>query len=604
MNSGNLNLTLTPQTSLGDDDNMSNYRKYYQFVKPYRVIIVITLLIGMVKFAIPLVIPLILKHVVDLLLSDLPAKDKIHSLTLIIGASLILFVIIRSPVEYYRQYFAQAAVSRILFDIRNKLYEHIQKLSVRYYQNHKVGEVISRFINDVEQTKNLVEVGLMNVWLDLFSLVLVLSIMFFYLDPSLTLVSIIVIPFYAVAVKILYKRLRALTKDRSQALADIQAYLHERIQGIPVIRSFTLERQESIWFGRRNYNFLTKALSHTQWNALTFSVVNTLTDIAPIIVIGYGAYQVINGSMIMSEFVAFVAYLPTLYGPLRRLVNSSTTLTQASASLERVVEFMVEPYDIIDHPGALNLQNSEGHIEFNNVWFKYNDHNDWILKNVSLTVEPGKTVALVGASGGGKSSLVSLLPRFFDIHQGTICLDGHDIKGLTLQSLRKQVGMVLQDNILFSGSVRENIMMGNPDSNEQLMIEAAVAANAHEFIIQLPNGYDTEIGERGVKLSGGQKQRIAIARVFLKNPKILVLDEATSALDLESEHLIQQSLELLAQNRTTLIVAHRLSTITHADQIIVIEGGEIKERGTHMQLMEAEGIYHRLFTVQKITLIE
>ncbi|MEX2416696.1 MAG: ABC transporter ATP-binding protein [Paenibacillaceae bacterium] len=580
---------------------MSNYRKYYQFVKPYRMIIIVTLLIGMLKFAIPMAIPLIMKYVVEILESDALRADKLQTLSYVIGLSFILFVVVRSPVEYYRQYFAQAVVSRILFDIRNRLYEHIQKLSIRYYQNHKVGEVISRFINDVEQTKNLVEVGLMNVWLDLFSLTLVLSIMFFYLDPILTLVSIIVVPFYAIAVKILYKRLRSLTKDRSQALADIQSYLHERIQGIPVIRSFTLEKQESIWFGRKNSNFLNKALSHTRWNALTFSVVNTLTDIAPIIVIGYGAYQVINGSMLLSEFVAFVLYLPTLYGPLRRLVNSSTTLTQASASLERVVEFMNQPYDIADQPGALEIRSSQGLIEFDHVWFKYNEHNDWILKDISLTVEPGKTIALVGASGGGKSSLVSLLPRFFDIHQGMIRLDGHDIKNLTLRSLRKQVGMVLQDNILFSGTVRENIMMGNPDTTEILLLEAAAAANAHDFIMQLPHGYDTEIGERGVKLSGGQKQRIAIARVFLKNPKILILDEATSALDLESEHLIQQSLELLAQNRTTLIVAHRLSTITHADQIVVIEGGEIKERGTHTQLMAAEGVYHRLFTVQKIT---
>jgi ABC-type multidrug transport system fused ATPase/permease subunit len=557
----------------------------------------------MLKFAIPMAIPLIVKYVVEILESDALRADKIRTLSYIISISLLLFVVIRSPVEYYRQYFAQAAVSRILFDIRNKLYEHIQKLSIRYYQNHKVGEVISRFINDVEQTKNLVEIGLMNVWLDLFSLTLVLSIMFFF-DPMLTLVAILVVPFYAIAVKILYKRLRSLTKERSQALADIQSYLHERLQGIPVIRSFTLEKQETIWFGNKNTRFLNKALSHTRWNALTFSVVNTLTDIAPIMVIGFGAYQVINGHMKLSDFVAFLLYLPTLYGPLRRLVNSSTTLTQASASLDRVVEFMNEEYDIADQPNAIEIQSSNGLIEFDRVWFKYNDHNDWILKNISLTVKPGQTIALVGASGGGKSSLVSLLPRFFDIQQGEIRLDGHNITNLTMHGLRKQIGMVLQDNILFSGTVSENIMMGNPDATKPQLLEAAQQANAHDFIMQLPQGYDTEIGERGVKLSGGQKQRIAIARVFLKNPRILILDEATSALDLESEHLIQQSLELLAQNRTTLIVAHRLSTITHADQIIVIEGGEIKERGTHNELMEAEGVYHRLFTVQKFNLIE
>ena len=529
----------------------------------------------------------------------MPTADKLERLTWVISAGIILFVVVRGPIEYYRQYFAQMAVSKILFDIRNRLYEHIQKLSIRFYQNRKVGEIISRFINDVEQTKNLVEVGLMNVWLDLFTLLLVTGIML-YLNPLLTLASLAIIPLYAIAVKILYKRLRMLTKDRSAALADIQAYLHERIQGIPVIRSFTLERHEAVWFGRKNGTFLNKALAHTRWNALTFSIVNTLTDISPLIVLGYGAYQVIEGNLQLGAFVAFFGYLERLYGPLRRLVNSSTTLTQASASLERMAEFMDEPYDIVDQPNAKEMTHVEGKIEFDGVWFKYNEQQDWVLKNVSLRVLPGQTVAFVGSSGGGKSSLVSLLPRFYDIARGEIRIDGMPITSLTQRSLRQQIGMVLQDNILFSGSVRENILMGNPSATEEEMIAAAVAANAHDFVTELPNGYETEIGERGVKLSGGQKQRIAIARVFLKNPTILILDEATSALDLESEHLIQQSLELLAKDRTTLIVAHRLSTITHADQIIVVDEGEIKETGTHAELMDAQGIYHKLFTVQKM----
>ncbi|PAK50448.1 ABC transporter ATP-binding protein [Paenibacillus sp. 7541] len=579
---------------------MKSWKLYYPFVKPYMKWIILTLIIGMIKFSIPLLLPMIMKYVVDSLLinPELTNQQKIHDLMMVLAGTLVLFVIVRGPVEYLRQYFAQFITSRILFDMRNRLYAHLQRLSLRYYQNTKVGEGISRFINDVEQSKNLVEVGMMNIWLDMFTLLFVLIIMFF-MNPMLTLVSIAVLPLYALAVNLLYKRLKKLTKDRSQALAGIQAYLHERIQGISVIRSFTLERYDRNKFEGINGNFLNKAMAQTKWNALTFSVINTLTDIAPILVIGYGGYRVIQGDLTLGTFVAFFGYLERMYAPLRRLINSSTVLTQASASLERVQELLDEPYDIVDAPNARKLDKA-GQIQFDRVWFRYNDENGWVLKDINLTIEQGQTVAFVGMSGGGKSSLIGLIPRFYDVQQGAVRINGQDVKELTLESLRGSVGMVLQDNFLFSGSVRENIMFGNPKAPEEEIIAAAKAANAHDFIIQLPQGYDTEVGERGVKLSGGQKQRLAIARVFLKDPDILVLDEATSALDLESEHLIQQALQSLSSNRTTLIVAHRLSTITHADQIVVLENGQITEQGTHQQLMDREGSYARLYNVQHL----
>ncbi|MDU2240273.1 MAG: ABC transporter ATP-binding protein, partial [Paenibacillus sp.] len=561
---------------------MKHWKAYLTFVRPYTKWILLTLFIGILKFGIPSLLPLVQKYVVDdiLLNGAIDLEHKVSQLMIVLGATLFLFVIVRGPVEYARQYFAQLITARILFDLRNKLYAHLQRLSLRYYQNTKVGEIISRFINDAEQTKNIVEVGMMNVWLDMFTLVFVLGFMF-YLNPWLTLVSIAIFPLYAIAVKVLYKRLKKLTKDRSAALAGIQAYLHERIQGISVIRSFALERHDRKKFEGTNGRFLQKALAHSRWNAWTFAIINTLTDIAPLLVIGYGGYQVIYGDLTLGTFVAFFGYLDRLYAPLRRLINSSTTLTQASASWERVLELLEEPYDMTDAPDAAVLPQGSHGVMFRDVWFKYREDGDWVLKNISLEVNPGQTVAFVGMSGGGKSSLVGLIPRFYDVQRGTLTVGGRDVRAWTMESLRSRIGMVLQDNFLFSGSVRDNILFGRPDADEDAVIEAARAANAHDFIMQLPQGYDTEVGERGVKLSGGQKQRIAIARVFLKDPPILVLDEATSALDLESEHLIQQSLQQLSRARTTLIVAHRLSTITHADQIIVLKNGEIAERGTH-----------------------
>ena len=562
--------------------------------------------IGILKFGIPSLLPLVQKYVVDdiLLNGSIDLEHKVSQLMIVLGATLFLFVIVRGPVEYARQYFAQLITARILFDLRNKLYAHLQRLSLRYYQNTKVGEIISRFINDAEQTKNIVEVGMMNVWLDMFTLVFVLGFMF-YLNPWLTLVSIAIFPLYAIAVKVLYKRLKKLTKDRSAALAGIQAYLHERIQGISVIRSFALERYDRKKFEGTNGRFLQKALAHSRWNAWTFAIINTLTDIAPLLVIGYGGYQVIYGDLTLGTFVAFFGYLDRLYAPLRRLINSSTTLTQASASWERVLELLEEPYDMTDAPDAAVLPQGSHGVMFRDVWFKYREDGDWVLKNISLEVIPGQTVAFVGMSGGGKSSLVGLIPRFYDVQRGTLTVGGRDVRAWTMESLRSRIGMVLQDNFLFSGSVRDNILFGRPDADEAAVIEAARAANAHDFIMQLPQGYDTEVGERGVKLSGGQKQRIAIARVFLKDPPILVLDEATSALDLESEHLIQQSLQQLSRARTTLIVAHRLSTITHADQIIVLKNGEIAERGTHDELMaNPDGVYAQLYNIQHLSPVE
>lgn len=572
-----------------------------RFVKPYYWEIILTLIIGVIKFAIPLFIPFLTKIVIDdiLLNTELTDAERIKQLTYWLGGALVIFFIIRPPVEYYRQYFAQHVSNKVLYDIRKELYVHLQKLSLKFYSNHRAGDIISRFINDVEATKNFVMIGLMNLWLDMTTILIVIGIML-TMDWKLTIVAVISLPLFAISVKYFFGRLRVLTRIRSQALANLQSYLHERVSGISIVKSFALEEHEQKIFDKENGEFLDKSLDHTRWNAKSFAVVNTITDIAPLLVIGFASYLIIQGQLSVGEMAAFMGYIERLYSPLRRLMNSSTTLTQSIASMDRMFSLMDEEYDVQNKPNALPLPPVTGKVEFQNVQFKYAEEGQPVLKNINFTIQPGKTAAFVGMSGGGKSTIVSLIPRFYDVTSGSVKIDGKDVREVDIKSLRSQIGIVLQDNILFSDSVKQNILMGKPDATDEEVIAAAKAANAHDFIMSLPNGYDTKVGERGVKLSGGQKQRIAIARVFLKNPPILVLDEATSALDLESEALIQESLERLASDRTTIIIAHRLSTITHADKIFVIDHGEVAEEGNHESLMAKKGIYHDLFQIQNL----
>ncbi|MDT3032793.1 SAV1866 family putative multidrug efflux ABC transporter [Staphylococcus argenteus] len=576
-------------------------KRYLQFVKPYKYRIIATIIVGIIKFGIPMLIPLLIKYVIDGVINNqaLSTNEKVHHLTIAIGIALFIFVIVRPPIEFVRQYLAQWTSNKILYDIRKKLYDHLQALSARFYANNQVGQVISRVINDVEQTKDFILTGLMNIWLDCITIIIALSIMFF-LDVKLTIAALIIFPFYILTVYVFFGRLRKLTRKRSQALAEVQGFLHERVQGISVVKSFAIEDNEAKNFDKKNTNFLTRALEHTRWNAYSFAAINTVTDIGPIIVIGVGAYLAVSGSITVGTLAAFVGYLELLFGPLRRLVASFTTLTQSFASMDRVFQLIDEDYDIKNGIGAQPIEIKQGRIDIDHVSFQYNDNEAPVLKDINLSIEKGETVAFVGMSGGGKSTLINLIPRFYDVTSGQILIDGHNIKDFLTGSLRNQIGLVQQDNILFSDTVKENILLGRPTATDAEVVEAAKMANAHDFIMNLPNGYDTEVGERGVKLSGGQKQRLSIARIFLNDPPILILDEATSALDLESESIIQDALEVLSKDRTTLIVAHRLSTITHADKIVVIENGQIVEIGTHMELITKQGAYEHLYSIQNL----
>ncbi|HCC5728767.1 TPA: SAV1866 family putative multidrug efflux ABC transporter [Staphylococcus aureus] len=576
-------------------------KRYLQFVKPYKYRIFATIIVGIIKFGIPMLIPLLIKYAIDGVINNhaLTTDEKVHHLTIAIGIALFIFVIVRPPIEFIRQYLAQWTSNKILYDIRKKLYNHLQALSARFYANNQVGQVISRVINDVEQTKDFILTGLMNIWLDCITIIIALSIMFF-LDVKLTLAALFIFPFYILTVYVFFGRLRKLTRERSQALAEVQGFLHERVQGISVVKSFAIEDNEAKNFDKKNTNFLTRALKHTRWNAYSFAAINTVTDIGPIIVIGVGAYLAISGSITVGTLAAFVGYLELLFGPLRRLVASFTTLTQSFASMDRVFQLIDEDYDIKNGVGAQPIEIKQGRIDIDHVSFQYNDNEAPILKDINLSIEKGETVAFVGMSGGGKSTLINLIPRFYDVTSGQILIDGHNIKDFLTGSLRNQIGLVQQDNILFSDTVKENILLGRPTATDEEVVEAAKMANAHDFIMNLPQGYDTEVGERGVKLSGGQKQRLSIARIFLNNPPILILDESTSALDLESESIIQEALDVLSKDRTTLIVAHRLSTITHADKIVVIENGHIVETGTHRELIAKQGAYEHLYSIQNL----
>jgi len=576
-------------------------KRYLKFVKPYRYRIIATIIVGIIKFGIPMLIPLLIKYAIDGVINNhsLTNQEKFSHLGVAIGIALFIFLIVRPPIEFIRQYLAQWTSNKILYDIRKQLYNHLQALSARFYANNQVGQVISRVINDVEQTKDFILTGLMNIWLDCITIIIALSIMFF-LDVKLTFAAIFIFPFYILTVYFFFGRLRKLTRVRSQALAEVQGFLHERVQGMSVIKSFAIEDNEAKNFDNHNKNFLQRAFQHTRWNAYSFAAINTVTDLGPIIVIGVGSYLAITGSITVGTLAAFVGYLEQLFGPLRRLVSSFTTLTQSFASMDRVFQLMDEDYDIKNGIGAQPIKISEGQIDLKHVSFKYNENEKEVLHDINLTINKGETVAFVGMSGGGKSTLINLIPRFYDVTQGEILIDHHNVKDFLTGSLRNQIGLVQQDNILFSDTVKENILLGRPDATDDEVVEAAKMANAHDFISNLPNGYDTEVGERGVKLSGGQKQRLSIARIFLNNPPVLILDEATSALDLESEAIIQEALDVLSKDRTTLIVAHRLSTITHADRIVVMENGRIVETGTHQQLINKRGAYDHLYSIQNL----
>ncbi|MCF6157298.1 MAG: ABC transporter ATP-binding protein [wastewater metagenome] len=568
--------------------------KFFSYIKPYRWFLVAATLCGLLKYNIPLVFPWIFKDVIDHLLS--PSTYNVTQFHYTMMGMIGLYVL-WSVFTYLRSYFADRAGQRLIFDLRHELYVHLQRMSLGFYEKRQVGSVSSRLLSDISIAQNFVGAAFTNTIMDASSLVFI-TVLLFHMNWRLALVSISVFPFYVVLNKYFKLRIRKTSLLAQKKMEEISGNLHEKLGGISTIQSYTREKAEERLFFQDNREYLAYQLENINNNATAISVIGFLTSFAPVLVVWYGALQVIHGHLTVGELTAFYAYLGMFYNPLNRLTELNILLANSHSAIERIFEVLNTSPEVVDSPIAKEYGPIKGEIKFTNVHFAY-DSTKNALKNINLHIPAGTTVALVGPSGAGKSTFVKLIPRFYDIASGRITIDGWDIQDFKLNCLRRQIATVPQEPILFSGTIYENILFGKPNATEEEVQESAISANAHEFICKLPDGYQTEIGEGGLKLSGGQKQRISLARAFIKNAPILILDEATSSLDSRAENLIQQALRRLMQNRTTLIIAHRLSTIQSANMIVVFDNGEIVEFGNHHELLQQSlGLYRELYEEQ------
>lgn len=610
-------------------------RRYIKFLKPYRFYILTIIVLGILQFAAPLTVPWMTKIMVD---EVLPQKGSLWTLqkVIMILASVYLFSI---ATNFFRQYVTAKMGNSMIIDIRFQLYQHMQKLSQRYYDSRQVGSILSRILNDVNGAQNLVGGGVINLLIDLF-LVLFAGFMLFSMDWKLAFLSLWLLPFYYLTFTNLNVRIRFAWRSVHRQMERISGVLVERISAMKVVQAFNREKMELSRFKKQataHYSFTMSA--HLLSNALG-RISQTFQDAGGLIIWFVGGSMVIGGRMSVGELIAFQAYLSQLYGPIQRFSDVNVTIQNSLTNVERIFEvFDIQP-DIRNKENPVPLKVCHGEIEFDQVSFEYvierhgqqadahqRDQDKmtnikpgkrfyWIppkmkpdplpmvlekrkaLRRISFHARRGDVVALVGPSGGGKSTIIHLIPRFYDPDKGKVLLDGVDLRDYDLEDVRSHMALVLQDNILFSGTVYENIAYSNPNATRDEVHTAAKAANAHDFIEEWEQQYDTVIGERGVRLSGGQKQRIAIARALLKNPRILILDEATSALDAESESLVTEALERLMKNRTTFVIAHRLATVVRADQILVVDRGRIVEQGKHQELLAQNGLYRELYEKQ------
>ena len=570
----------------------------FKFARRYTTPLILTVISMVLLVGAQLVIPWIIRNLINTVTSDgltLESFDTITRLTIIA----LLVYLLRAGLQFVRSYMAHIAGWGVVADLRKLVFNHLQRLNLRFYEDKQTGQMMSRVVNDTDLFEQLIAHAVPELIVNLLTFVGVGAVLF-SLNWKLTLFSILPIPLVIFSLRLYAKRVRPAFVFRQQELGELNAILNDNISGIRDIKAFTQESVSLEKVGSRVDHYRRSLLNALKLMATFHPFVEFTSSLGTLVVIYFGGRLVVQGGLPIADLVAFFLYLDLFYQPVRNLSVAWESVQNALAASDRVTELLQEEPEPQHQPGNVVLKEPvKGHINFENVSFHYNEGEN-VLENINLDIPAKSVVAMVGPTGVGKSTMVSLIPRFYDVTAGKISLDCHDIRNIGLENLRKQISIVLQDVFLFHGTVRENLLFGNPDASEKEMVAAAITANAQDFIEQLPNGYDTLIGERGVKLSGGQKQRISIARAILKDAPILILDEATSSVDTETEFLIQEALERLMVGRTVILIAHRLSTIRNADQIVVLEGRQIVEKGDHNSLLTKNGLYQRLVNVQQL----
>lgn len=570
-------------------------RKLAAYYKPYMPLFLADMFFAIIGAAVTLVIPLIVRYITGNVIV-LEPQEALHKI-LVLGLVMLVLVLIECYCNYFISNYGHVMGAKIEYDMRAEIFGHYQKLSFSFFDDQKVGQLMSRITNDLFDISELLHHGPEDLVISFIkiigSFVILMSI-----DVKLTLIAFAFIPVMMVYAIYFNRKMKRAFKRNRVKIAEINGQIEDNLSGIRVVKSFANEEVEREKFREGNEGFLAAKKNSYVYMAGYNSGLGAFTTLITIAVLVFGAVLITKGSVNVTDLVTFLLYINTFTDPVKKLINFTEQFQNGYSGYERFMEIMEVQPDIEDREGAVELKEVKGDISFEDVSFQYEENTEVVLNHINLEVPAGSYMALVGSSGAGKSTLCSLIPRFYDVTGGSIKIDGMDIRDMTLKSLRDHIGIVQQDVYLFVGTVMDNIRYGKPDASREEIIEAAKNANAHDFIMSLPDGYDTDIGQRGVKLSGGQKQRLSIARVFLKNPPILIFDEATSALDNESEKVVQESLEKLAKNRTTFVIAHRLSTIKNAEKILVLTDNGIEESGTHKELLEKEGIYAKLYTMQ------